>query len=133
VAEDKSGVRQVREGFEFLGFTFSGRFLRPRPKALLRFKDAVRARTRRTAPISLRRMIEALNPVLLGWGHYFAQGDVVELFGRLDGWIRDRLRSTVGGSKATVVSRRHLPSRELAKLGLVRLERIVRNRRLSLA
>ncbi len=62
VAEAKSGVRRVAEGFDFLGFTYHGRFLRPRPAAVRRFKDHVRARTRRQAPVSLQHMIEGLNP-----------------------------------------------------------------------
>lgn len=45
VAEAKSGVKRVNEGFEFLGLTVLGRFLRPRPAALARFKDRVRALT----------------------------------------------------------------------------------------
>ena len=39
VSAEKSGVKKVTVGFEFLGFTFQGRFLRPRPRALTRFKD----------------------------------------------------------------------------------------------
>jgi hypothetical protein len=62
VAEAKSGVKAVAAGFEFLGFTFQWRFLRPRPLALVRFKDQVRSCTRRQAPISLQSMIEGLNP-----------------------------------------------------------------------
>lgn len=127
VAAAKSGVHAVAAGFEFLGFTFHGRFLRPRPLALVRFKDQVRSRTRRQAPISLGRMIDELNPVIRGWGNYFAQGDVVSLFEDLDQWIRERLRSKVRGSKARLISRAHLPNRTLRGLGLVSLELIVRS------
>jgi RNA-directed DNA polymerase len=130
VAESKSGVRRVSDRFEFLGFSF-GRSLRPRPAALMRFKDDVRSRPRRTAPVSLERMIDELNPVLRGWGNYFAQGDVISLFGDLDKWIRERLRSQVRGSKARLVSRSKLPTRRLDALELVRLETFARARRLS--
>jgi len=131
VAEAKSGVRRVSEGFDFLGFTYHGRFLRPRPAAVRRFKDRVRARTRRTAPVSLRHMIEDLNPLLRGWGNYFAMGDVVAQFSDLDKWIRMRLRSKVRGSKAGPVSNAKLPTRALTALGLVSLEPLARSRRLS--
>jgi hypothetical protein len=131
VAEAKSGVKAVAAGFEFLGFTFQWRFLRPRPLALVRFKDQVRSCTRRQAPISLQSMIEGLNPVVRGWGNYFAQGDVISLFEDLDGWIRERLRSTVRGSKARLVARQHLTNRTLRGLGLVSLESIVRSSKLS--
>ncbi len=131
VAEEKSGVRRMTEGFEFLGFSVVGRYLRPRPNALNAFKDRVRNLTRRQAPVSLPHMIQDLNPVLGGWGTYFALGDVVGLFEDLDGWIRMRLRSKVRGSKARSVSNSIMPNHELRTLGLVSLETIVRARRLS--
>ena len=75
VAEARSGIVKVRDGFEVLGFTFQGRFLRPRPRALSRFKDEVRRRTRRPAPVPLRQMIEDLDHLSRGWGNYFRAGD----------------------------------------------------------
>jgi hypothetical protein len=131
VAESKSGVKKMSEGFEFLGFSVLGRYLRPRPKSLSAFKDRVRSLTRRQAPVSIRQMIEDLNPVIRGWGNYFALGDVVELFSGLDGWIRTRLRSKARGSMARLISRRIMPNSVLRDLGLVSLEQIVRARRLS--
>lgn len=131
VAESKSGVKKMSEGFEFLGFSVLGRYLRPRPKSLSAFKDRVRSLTRRQAPVSIRQMIEDLNPVIRGWGNYFALGDVVELFLGLAGWIRTRLRSKARGSMARLISRRIMPNSVLRDLGLVSLEQIVRTRRLS--
>jgi group II intron reverse transcriptase/maturase len=122
VAEAKSGIVRVRDGFEFLGFTFQGRFLRPRPRALTRFKDEVRKRTRRLAPVPLREMIEDLNPLLRGWGNYFKVGDVTSLFEDLDKWIRMRLRSKVIRRHATTLSNAKMPNRILRGLGLVSLD-----------
>jgi RNA-directed DNA polymerase len=121
VAEAKSGIVKVRDGFEFLGFQFHGRFLRPRAKALASFKDRVRERTRRLAPVSLRRMIEDLNPLLRGWGNYYRVGDVTSLFEDLDQWIRMRLRSKVIRRHATANSNRKMPNHVLRSLGLVSL------------
>jgi group II intron reverse transcriptase/maturase len=130
VAEAKSGVKKVNEGFEFLGFTVLGRFLRPRPAALARFKDRVRDLTRRQAPVSIRQMIRDLNPTIRGWGNYFAIGSVVSLFGDLDKWIRMRLRSKLrkrfksnGG-----VDHYRFQNRMFDELGLVRLEYLVRRK-----
>jgi len=131
VAEAKSGITRVASGFEFLGFSVVGRYLRPRPKALMAFKDRVRQLTRRQAPVSLQQMVLDLNPVLRGWGNYYAIGDVVTLFGSLDGWIRTRLRSKARGSKARLVSRAIMPNRAFVAMRLVSLEDIVRTRRLS--
>ncbi len=122
VAEAKSGVVAVRDGFEFLGFQFRGRFLRPRSRALTRFKDEVRKRTRRLAPVSLQVMIEQLNPVIRGWGHYYKVGDVTSLFEDLDKWIRMRLRSKVIRRHATTLSNRKMPNRVLRSMGLASLD-----------
>jgi group II intron reverse transcriptase/maturase len=126
VAEAKSGIVKVRDGFEFLGFTFLGRFLRPRPRALSRFKDEVRRRTRRLAPVPLREMIEDLNPLIRGWGNYFKVGDVTSLFEDLDSWIRMRLRSKVIRRHATTGSNAKMPNHILRGLGLVSLDSLRR-------
>ena len=76
-------------------------------------------------------MIKDLNPLIRGWGNYFAIGDVVELFSDLDGWIRTRLRSKARGSKARYISTLKMPNRVLRDLGLVSLENMVRARRIS--
>jgi RNA-directed DNA polymerase len=131
VAESKSGVKKMSEGFEFLGFIVLGRYLRPSAKSLSAFKERVRSLTRRKAPVSIAQMIKDLNPLIRGWGNYFALGDVVELFSDLDGWIRTRLRSKARGSMARLISRKIMPNRVLRDLGLVSLENIVRARRLS--
>ena len=122
VAEAKSGIVRVRDGIEFLGFTFHGRFLRPRPRALARFKDEVRQRTRRQQPIPLRQVIEQLNPVIRGWGNYYKVGDVTSLFEDLDSWIRMRLRSKVIRRHATRLSNFKMPNSVLRGLGLVSLD-----------
>lgn len=128
VAEAKSGVVKVADGFEFLGFSFVGRFLRPRPKALARFKDRVRALTRRNAPVSLDQMIADLNPLIRGWAGYYAPADAKTLFGRLDGWIRMRLRSKVIGRKSTGRGQAKMPVAAFRRLGLVSLAEVRRAR-----
>ena len=133
VAEAKSGIVRSQDGFGFLGFTFRGRFLRPRPSGLSRFKDRVRARTRRQAPISLGMMVEdQLEPLMSGWGSYYALGEVMGLFTDLDGWIRKRLRSKARWRSRQDSSRRSSQvAPDLDDLGLVRLEPLARTHRLS--
>lgn len=120
VAEDKSGIRRVSEGFEFLGFSFKNKRMVPSPKAQTRFKERVRLITRRNAPISLAQMTEDLAPTLRGWGNYYATGDVDRLFRTLDSWIRDRLRYHAAGH-ATKLIRYKITNRDLAGMGLVSL------------
>ena len=135
VAEAKSGIVAAKDGFEFLGFSFRGRFLRPSPSALARFKDRVQSQTRRQALISLSAMVEdQLNPLLRGWGNYYAMGHVVDLFTNVDGWIRMRLRSKARQRykcKNSAADHRKWPNSFFDELGLVRLERLARTHRLS--
>jgi RNA-directed DNA polymerase len=82
------------QSFEFLGYRFANGRRWPRNKSLTKFKDAVRAKTRRTAGRSLRAIIDHLNPRLRGWFIYF-QHSYRTTFPSLDGWIRSRLRSVL--------------------------------------
>ena len=108
----KTRIVHVRHGFEFLGYKIKrGKQLRlpthkirsgaqsgalyayPKEKSVRRFMDRVRQLTRRCVPLTTRELIEQLNPVLRGWGHYFKRAHVRLLFNRLDRWIVRRLWS----------------------------------------
>lgn len=108
----KTRIVHVRHGFEFLGYKIKcGKQLRlpshrirsgaqsgalyayPKEKSVRRFMDRVRQLTRRRVPLPTRELIEQLNPVLRGWGHYFKRAHVRRLFNRLDRWIVRRLWS----------------------------------------
>jgi RNA-directed DNA polymerase len=104
---EKTRIVHVAYGFEFLGYKIKrGKGLRmsaqkrtskanplnlyaiPREKAVNRFKEQIRNLTRRNAPLKLRDMIEAINPIIRGWGNYFRKAHVRKLFHQLDGWIK---------------------------------------------
>ena len=108
----KTRVVHVRQGFEFLGYMIKrGKQLRlptgkirsgaqsgelyaiPREKSIRHFMDQVRALTGRRVPLKTKELIEALNPVLRGWGHHYKRAHVRKLFHRLDGWVVRRIRS----------------------------------------
>jgi RNA-directed DNA polymerase len=80
------------EGFDFLGYAFRGRLRLPRTKSLDKFKETIRAKTRRTHGHSLMWIIGSLNQTLQGWFGYFRHC-YHTVFTSLDGWIRGRLRS----------------------------------------
>lgn len=93
----------------------------PRAKSIQHFKDQIRWRTRRKAPVTTRELIAEINPVIRGWGLYFCKAHVRRLFHRLDRWIVCRLwshrftRWRNGGWK-------RLPERRLyGEYGLVKL------------
>ena len=64
-------VDAAEDAFGFLGYRFAAGRRRPRAKSLKKFKDTVRAKTKRTAGHSLSQIIENLNPTLRGWFEYF--------------------------------------------------------------
>src|SRR5207249_1488750 len=101
----KTRIVHVEHGFEFLGYKIKrGKWLRlppgkirssaqsgalyafPREKSIRRFMDQVRQCTKRRVPLKTRVLIEQLNPVLRGWGHYYKRAHVRLLFNRLDRW-----------------------------------------------
>ena len=91
------------EGFDFLGYHFRGDLRVPRTKSLKKFKDAVRAKTKRTAGHDLECICSRLSSQLRGWFNYFRHcRDSV--YRQLDGWVRGRLRGILR-------RRRHLRGR----------------------
>jgi RNA-directed DNA polymerase len=84
--------REAGEGFDFLGYRFEAGRRWVRRKSLMRLKDGIRAKTRRTRGASLARVIAELNPMLRGWFGYFKHAHS-STFRKLDGFIRRRLRA----------------------------------------
>jgi RNA-directed DNA polymerase len=80
------------EGFDFLGFHFERGYRWPRKKSIQKLKDAIRSKTRRSNGRSLEATIADVNGTLRGWFGYFHPSHYTT-FGRLDPWIRMRLRS----------------------------------------
>ena len=98
---DKTHVgdcREQGEGFDFLGYRFEAGRRWVRKKSLHRFKDSIRAKTRRTRGNSLAQIIADLNPMLRGWFGYFKHAHPYN-FKTLDGFIRRRLRSLLRKQK----------------------------------
>ena len=111
--EGKTRIVHVRYGFEFLGYKIkrgnrplklpahkikSGTrqgalYAYPRQKSIAHFKEQIRKRTRRKAPLSTKELIDKLNPVIRGWGNYYRKAHVRKLFNQLDRWIRRRIWS----------------------------------------
>jgi RNA-directed DNA polymerase len=108
----KTRIVHVRHGFEFLGYKIkrgkqlslspskirggarSGKlYAYPKESSIRRFMDQVRQRTRRCVPLATEELIEQLNPLLRGWGHYYKCAHVRKLFNRLDRWVVRRIWS----------------------------------------
>jgi RNA-directed DNA polymerase len=85
-------IDATKDAFDFLGYRFTGGTRFPRPKSMQKFKDTIRAKTKRTSGESLTKIINDLRPTLRGWFEYFQHSNW-KTFRNLDGWIRMRLRS----------------------------------------
>jgi RNA-directed DNA polymerase len=97
VNQAKSAVARPGQR-KFLGFSFtSEREPRRRiaPKAIARFKERIRERTRRTRGISLQQIVKDLTTYLRGWLGYFGDCQTPSVLQRLEEWLRRRLRSVV--------------------------------------
>jgi group II intron reverse transcriptase/maturase len=137
----KTRIVHVRKGFEFLGYKIKrgnrpmrlspsrikssirpgGLYAYPREKSISHFKDQVRQLTQRKAPVSTRELIQQVNPVVRGWGHYYKRAHVRKLFHRLDGWLVRRIWSHQHG-KWRCCGWRTLPCSKLyGEYGLVNL------------
>lgn len=79
-------------GFEFLGYHFDRGQRRPRRKSLKKFKDTIRAKTKRTNGQSLQIIIANVNRSARGWFGYFKHSHRYT-FDPLDRLLRVRLRS----------------------------------------
>ena len=141
---EKTRIVHVRYGFEFLGYKIKqGRRLRlqaakitggarggaryafPREKSIRHFKDQIRKRTRRKAPVSTQELISNINPVIRGWGQYYCKAHVRRLFHQLDGWLVRRIWSH-RHKRWRHAGWKRLPERRLiGEYGLVRLISLV--------
>ena len=97
-------------GFDFLGYHFERGMRWPRRKSERKFRDTIRAKTRRTHGQSLAATIVDLNRTLKGWFGYFKHSHKFT-FATLDGWVRMRLRSILrrrqggkGGDAERIIS-----------------------------
>lgn len=79
-------------GFEFLGYHFEAGRKTPRQKSLKKFKDTIRAKTKRTNGESLQAIITNVNRTTRGWFEYFKHSHRYT-FEPLDRLIRVRMRS----------------------------------------
>lgn len=96
-------LREGSEGFDFLGFhhrmrpswKFPGRYYLqkwPSARAMASIRAKVRERTPRGyVGRDLRYVVEALNPVLRGWGAYFRYGNSSSKFAAIDSYVHERL------------------------------------------
>jgi RNA-directed DNA polymerase len=121
-------VNEREHGFDFLGYHFKAGSRWPRTKSRKKFRDAVRAKTKRTSGHSMTQIIADVNRTLRGWFEYFKHS-YRPTFRMEDGWIRRRLRSILrkrsrrkGSAKARGADQSRWPIAYFAELGLYSLQ-----------
>jgi group II intron reverse transcriptase/maturase len=131
-----------RESFDFLGCTVRKRrsilkaphlhFMQrwPSGRAMKRLRERVHELTAvpGNAARDLMQVITALNPVLRGWGNYFATGNADDKFNHLDTYVYWRIRRWLWrrGGQRRRFRVRCWPQTRLHALGLYRLQGTVR-------
>jgi RNA-directed DNA polymerase len=138
---EKTRIVELGVGKE--GFTFLGCYLRivlsykkrrpylfrwPSPKAMKNIRARIRAvtdRCRRAGMKDIRVVIQALNPVLRGWGNYFRTGNASLKFRQIDRYVHYRLIRLMakrGGQRKPTFNPREWPhERFVQEHGLYRL------------
>jgi len=126
----------ANQGFDFLGYRFENGSRWIRKKSIMKFRDKIRERTKRTCGKSMNMVIAKLNPILKGWYNYFKHVNkwTLETF---DAFVRRRLRSILRShnqkSKGTgryFNDHMKWPNKYFANLGLFSMENA---RRLEIA
>jgi RNA-directed DNA polymerase len=116
-------LRAGREGFDFLGCHFrarmSGRLWEqkrivryylhrwPSQKAMKRLRDKVKNHTdRRRVGVDVSDVIDVLNPILRGWGNYFATGNAADKFIQIDRYVVLAAQTLAGQEAGPQLARR---------------------------
>lgn len=88
LSQEKTIITHVDTGFDFLGFNirrYNGTLLiKPSKKSQKRFTEKLHEVVFSRKAVSQQRLIEALNPVLTGWGNYYRYVVSKEVFSKMD-------------------------------------------------
>ena len=98
LSEEKTRVVHLRQGFDFLGFTFrqfpsqrkrSGRVLltTPSKRSVRRLKNRLRDEWLRLRGKDTETVVKTLNPIIMGWANYFRTGTASKVFRYLDAYM----------------------------------------------
>jgi RNA-directed DNA polymerase len=115
---EKTKISTVYEGFQFLGFNVSSRFVTIRDKSIEKFKEKLKVITTRSHNLDAN-VIMKLNQVIRGTVNYFCTNfsNVKEFFEDIDKWLRQRLRSMKYKSKSKKHNLR-FKNKHIARRGL---------------
>ncbi len=98
LSEEKTRIRHLKEGFDFLGWNFrkykttsrkSGMvtLIKPSEKNIRKFKEGLKELFKSFKGSPAARVIRDLNPKIRGWGNYHQGAAAKETFSELDNYI----------------------------------------------
>lgn len=132
LSPEKTAIRITSWGVDFLGYTLLGTnkvVLKPGQKAKKSFKDTVREKTVRGHTRAIGTTIQNLVPTMRGWGNYYRLTTYMTQMGKMDSWVRRRLRSCALGKRATTTANSKYTNAYLERAGLVTLVSLWNERR----
>jgi len=124
ISEEKSKLKDVREGFLFLGFQIilvrkgKGREYKikivPSKPNCQRLYEKIKNILRNNKAISTYTLIKIIRPIIIGWGNYFRYSECKKTFQQLDYNIFGMLRAWVfrrdTRNNRTTIKERYFPS-----------------------
>lgn len=128
---EKTKITHTSSNFNFLGYVFRAGYKYPCFKSQEVFKDKIRLATRRQQPKTMSQVIEEVNPIIRGWGNYFAYGNCYRIYATLDKWIRKRIRAFKARQWVTEIWKKY-PDEMLGKMGLVSLVELLNSKQSAL-
>ena len=101
ISTEKTSIRHIAEGFDFLGFntrqyrTRGKRkgyvvLVNPSKTSIKAFKEQIRKEWRKSLTWETRKVIRNLNPKIKGWANYFKSGTSKRVFVSIDHWMWKR-------------------------------------------
>jgi len=126
---EKTRITQASAGVDFLSFRLgrTGNItVKPTRAAMEDYKQAVREKTHRGRTLSIRAVIQNLNPTIRGWGNYYSISNVTTWYKRTDAWTKVRLRSCILKRKAHGWDLMNYPGSFFDGMGLCTLASIVK-------
>jgi len=96
LSQEKTRIRNLKEGFDFLGFNiriYAGRtthkdklLIKPSKTSVQAFKNRLKQEWLNLKGHNVHSVIQRLNPIIRGWGQYFRNVVSMETFKRLDSY-----------------------------------------------
>ncbi|NET67479.1 MAG: group II intron reverse transcriptase/maturase [Moorea sp. SIO1G6] len=98
LSEEKTKIRNLKEGFDFLGWNFrkyptsarkSGMvtLIKPSKKNIQKFRNEIKETFQKLKGGSAKTVVGKLNSKIRGWGNYHSGVAAKETFGKMDGYI----------------------------------------------